>query len=215
MMCHMCQNKKASLGKKLFAWMLSKSDNVQDKMYGKRKYELFKNLSGKVLEIGPGTGINFGYYPKHIEWVGLEPSTAMQPYLQQKAEESKIASTILTESAEYIPLPDASIDSVICTLVLCSVNVPETSVAEIKRVLKPGGTFIFIEHVGAAKGSASRKVQELIRPLWKKLADGCDPARDTGTTLDHAGFSHVTYENFGQPGPFGWKIPHIAGEAVK
>lgn len=214
-MCQMCQNKKATLGQKIFAWITSKSDDAQDKMYGKRKYELFKNLSGKVLEIGPGTGVNLMYYPKHIEWIGVEPSTAMQQYLKQKAEESNLSATILTEGAEHIPLPDKSVDYVVCTLVLCSVSSQEVALQEIKRVLKPGGKFIFIEHVAAAKGTTSRKVQETIRPLWKKLADGCDPARETGSTLDRAGFGHVTYEQFGQPGPFGWKIPHIAGEAVK
>lgn len=214
-MCQICQTKKASFGQKFFAWASSKSDETQHNRYGRRKYDLFKNLSGKVLEIGPGTGVNFEYYPNHIEWIGLEPSTAMQSYLKRKAKERMITTTILSEGAEHIPFPDESVDYVICTLVLCSVRSQETAVAEIKRVLKSGGKFIFIEHVGATKGSTVRKVQEFLRPLWKILADGCDPARDTGRTLDHAGFADVSYELFDQAGAFGIKIPHIAGEAIK
>src|SRR5690606_24951751 len=103
----------------------------------------------------------------------------------------------------------------VCTLVLCSVGAQQTALEEIKRVLKPGGKFIFIEHVGAEKGTKTRKFQEFIRPLWRFLADGCDPSRDTGEVLDQAAFSFLSCQSFTIKAPFGYQVPHIVGEAVK
>jgi ubiquinone/menaquinone biosynthesis C-methylase UbiE len=214
-MCQNCQKTKASIGQKFSAWTSSKSDKMQDKIFGSRKQELFKDLSGKVLEIGPGTGVNFDYFPRDIEWIGLEPSLAMQKYLKQKAQEKQIAAEFLSDGAEKIPLEDNSVDHVVCTLVLCSVSSQQAAINEIKRVLKPGGSFIFIEHVGSEKGTKSRKVQELARPLWNFLADGCDPARDTADSLKAAEFSDLSFQTFDQQGPFGIKVPHIYGFGIK
>lgn len=197
-MCQICQKQQVSLGQKFFAWTSSKSDNIQDKAYGRIKHQLFSNLSGTVLEIGPGTGINFDYFPKNISWIGAEPNAAMQKYLIKKASERGIQAEVMSSGAEALPVPNESVDHVVCTLVLCSVSSQESAIKEIQRVLKPGGSFLFIEHVGSAKGTISRKMQEWARPLWNILADGCDPTRDTADALKEAHFSDLHLEQFDQ-----------------
>ncbi|MEQ8924258.1 MAG: methyltransferase domain-containing protein [Fulvivirga sp.] len=211
-MCKICNN-QATRSQKLFAWIYSKSDNSLHKLYSEHKKRLFKDLQGNVLEIGPGTGINFDYFPANIEYFGLEPNEAMQKYLIEKAREKGVNANISTGVAENLPYEDNSMDVVISTLVLCSVTSQLVVAQEIRRVLKPGGRFIFIEHVGAPKGSTTRKLQEYLKPLSKFIADGCDHARDTAEVIENSGFSKIDIENFETPGPLGYKIPHINGVA--
>jgi len=182
-------------------------------MVAERKRALFAGLHGDILEIGPGAGPNLVYYPKDCRWIGVEPNPFMYPYLRQAAARAGLQIEIQPLVAEKLPVEDQSMDAVVSTLVLCSVHNPTLGLREILRVLKPGGRFIFLEHVAAPEGTRLRKVQRFIRPLWKRLADGCYPDRETGPAIEHAGFSEVKYENFRLPlGPVGTQI---AGIAVK
>ena len=119
------------LRKRIFAWMLEKSGPNIDKELSEYKKSLFADLSGTVLEIGAGTGDNFAYYPAGIKWIGIEPNSYMRGYLAKKAQKKSIDAV------------DSSIDTVISTHVLCSVNDPKRAIDEIIRVLKPGGNFCF------------------------------------------------------------------------
>jgi len=110
-------------------------------------------------------------------------------------------------------MPDASVDAVVSTLVLCSVDGHRDALAEILRVLRPGGRFVFIEHVGAPEGTWLRRLQRWIRPLWKPVADGCRPDRDTGDRILEAGFERVEMDRFRLPLPV--VSPHVAGTAWK
>lgn len=180
-----------------------------------RKQRLFADLQGTVLEIGPGAGANLPYYPPDIHWIGVEPNPFMHDYLRDKARERGFEIDLRQGTAEQLEVEDASIDAVVSTLVLCSVpNLPQT-LQEIYRVLKPGGRFLFVEHVAAAQDTWLRKVQRGIRPLWKVLGDGCHPDRETWKALEQASFSAVDYEHFQGPVPIAIVKPHILGIAIK
>jgi ubiquinone/menaquinone biosynthesis C-methylase UbiE len=119
-----------------------------------------------------------------------------------------------TGSAERIEAPDASVDAVVATLVLCSVDDLGRTLREVQRVLKPGGTFAFVEHVAAPRGTRLRRAQALIRPVWRIVADGCTPDRETWVALEGAGFETLAYDCFRMPSPVGLLSPGIAGKAT-
>ena len=110
-----------------------------------------------------------------------------------------------------------SVDVVISTLVLCSVPDPTAVLADIHRVLKPGGRFLFLEHVAAGRGTGLRRLQSVMRPFWQFCADGCSPARETGTLIEAAGFRTVEIEGFFAPREAVPRFvsPHVQGVGVK
>ncbi|NEQ99637.1 MAG: class I SAM-dependent methyltransferase [Cyanothece sp. SIO2G6] len=215
----------SQLQRRLFAWCMvgvSRVDPQQiqcancathDTMAAFKK-ALLGQLQGRVLEIGPGTGANFIYYPADIQWIGVEPNPFMHSYLQDEAAARGFCGIQLYgDSAAHLPLENESIDAVISTHVLCSVTQLDPVFKEIVRVLKPGGRFIFFEHVGAPEDTWTRTLQNGITPVWKVLFDGCYPNRDTGKALVTAGFTSVDYDQFQLKLPV--VGPHIAGVAVK
>ncbi|NEU83444.1 class I SAM-dependent methyltransferase [Nostoc sp. UIC10630] len=203
----------ANFGKRFFAWMMAQSSSTYDNIVGDRKRSLFANLQGKVLEIGPGTGPNLPYYPKDIHWIGIEPNPHMHSYLQKQAKKLGLNIDLRIGNAEWLDAEDNSIDTVVSTLVLCSVPNIDYTLQAILRVLKPGGRFLFIEHVAAPKGTVLRQVQSAIRPIWKVIGDGCHPDRETLIALENAGFASVNYERFDAQLPI--VSPHIIGVATK
>jgi ubiquinone/menaquinone biosynthesis C-methylase UbiE len=184
-----------------------------NRMVADRKHTLFHQLSGTVLEIGAGTGANLAFLPQGIRYLAIEPSLAMQGYLEAEAATVGIDLEIRTGIAEALPIADNSVDAVISTLVLCSVHDMQAAVAEILRVLKPGGQFRFIEHVAAPPATWTRRWQDWLNPAWQLLADGCHPNRETWRAVESAGFSQVALEHFQLP--LGLSSPHIAGVATK
>ena len=204
---------KAGFGKRIHAWLLARCTVRYERMVAERKRGLFAGLRGNILEIGPGAGPNLVHYPRNCRWIGVEPNPFMHPYLRKAAERAGLPIEIRTLVAEKLPAEDETMDAVVSTLVLCSVSDPEVVLREILRVLRPGGRFLFLEHVAAAQGTRLRKVQRIIRPVWRSLADGCHPDRDTGLVIERAGFGQVHYENFRLP--LGPVSTQIAGFAVK
>ncbi len=195
------------------AWLLHKGSDRYNERVDERKRNLFSGLSGDVLEIGPGTGANLEYYPDKISLTGLEPNPHMQDYLKEKARRTGRTIEIITGMAEDIPAAADSFDAVVSTLVLCSVDSLHDSLAEIKRVLKPGGQFIFLEHVAAPQKSWLRTAQRFIKPLWKRMADGCHPDRETWKSIEKTGFQHVEIKHFKLSFPIVGS--HIMGRAIK
>jgi SAM-dependent methyltransferase len=158
------------------------------------KRSAFAGISGDtVLEIGAGTGANLHYLPAGAKLIALEPSLAMHKRLRERCHEAGVEVQVLATGAQAIPLPDSSVDEVICSLTLCTVPDPEQVVAEVRRVLRPGGRFRFAEHVGAERGPR-RAVQHAIRPLWSWLFEGCRPDNHTPDVVEAAGFSAVTLQ---------------------
>jgi ubiquinone/menaquinone biosynthesis C-methylase UbiE len=179
---------------------------------GQRKRNLFRGLRGNMLEIGAGTGVNFEFIPAGVRWMGIDPNPQSLRYVRAAAHQSGHQFDFREGSAESLPFPDASFDSVASTLTLCSVRDPALALDEIRRVLRPGGQFLFMEHVAAAAGSRLLRRQRLFRPLFRCLA-GCVPDRDTGSLLRAAGFSSLEMEQFELPLPI--VAPHICGRAVR
>jgi SAM-dependent methyltransferase len=200
------------LYQKLFAHGLALGDDAQHRLYGDRKRRLFSGLEGTVVEIGPGTGVNLPYLPDDIEWIGLEPNPHMHPFLREQLAGRPIDGALRTAPAQDTGLPAASADVVISTLVLCSVPALDATLAELRRILRPGGRLLFIEHVAAPRDTWLYTLQRGIRPVWTRLADGCHPDRDTGAALEGAGFSSVTVDAFETGLPV--VSPHIVGTAV-
>lgn len=199
--------------KKVFAWLMAQGQAEYEQAVSDRKQALFSDIHGDVLEIGPGAGPNLRYYPKDIHWIGVEPNPYMHPYLQQEAEKLGLNIDIRIHSAESLEFEDNSIDAVVSTLVLCSVPNLANTLQEIRRVLKPSGQFFFLEHVAAPNGTWLRKVQSAIRPIWKVIADGCHPDRETWVALENAGFRNVNYQHFRASLPI--VSPQIIGVATK
>lgn len=174
---------------------------------------LLGDLAGTVLEIGPGTGVNLAYLPDGVYWIGLEPNPYFHPHLRRALSLRGLSGDVLLGQAEAIPLPEGSVEAVVATLVLCSVEDPRRALAEILRVLKPGGRFVFLEHVAAPRGSGLRWAQDLFCPLWAFLGDGCHPNRETLALIREAGFARVEAASFALPLPL--VAPHVAGVAWK
>jgi ubiquinone/menaquinone biosynthesis C-methylase UbiE len=138
----------------------------------------------------------------------------MHSYLRQAAAGHGFQNIELSEGqAENLPAAAGSIDTVVSTHVLCSVTDVDAALKDIQRVLKPGGTFVFIEHVAAPDGTCTRTVQDGITPLWQTVFDRCHPNRETGRRLEEAGFESVTYQPFRLSVPI--VSPHIAGVAIR
>lgn len=182
-------------------------------MVTEHKRSLLGDLHGDVLEIGPGGGANLPYYSAGIRWAGIEPNLYMHRYLREKARSLDLPVALRTGIAEQMGFEDGSFDAVVSTLVLCSVNRLPRVLQEILRVLRPGGRFVFIEHVAAPDGTRTRRVQGWIRPVWKMIGDGCHPDRETWVAIEEAGFDRVDLRHFRVPFPI--VGPHICGFAVK
>ena len=202
-----------SLYQRFFAHTLAWGDDAQHRLYGDHKRRLFADLEGTVVEIGPGTGVNLPYLPPGLRWIGVEPNPHMHDYIRERLQGRDLDATLRTDSAQDTRLPDESVDVVISTLVLCSVPDVAATLAELRRILRPGGRLLFIEHVAAEQHTPLCWFQHGIRPLWKMVADGCHPDRDTGALLQRSGFSTVELNHFriGVP-PVS---PHIVGTATK
>ncbi|MEV8376260.1 class I SAM-dependent methyltransferase [Kribbella sp. NPDC056861] len=173
------------------------------------KRTLISTLSGKVLEIGAGKGANLALLPADVAWTGLEPHARTRRALTRAAAAGR-EHQVVAGRAEAIPLPSASFDAVLSTAVLCSVDDLTEALAEIRRVLKPGGRLVFLEHVAAPPGSALLRMQRLIAPINRIVDRGCDPSRDIAPAI-HAAFSDVALDRYTAPGLL--KIPFIGGTA--
>lgn len=150
--------------------------------------EFVARVRGRVLEIGAGEGENFGALHPDVSWLGLEPDEARRSELTTRAREWGHHTAPLDATAEQIPLPDHSVDAVLGTYVLCSVTDPAVALAEVRRVLVPGGRVVFIDHVVAPPRTPKRLVQRVATPFTARFHHGCHWDRDTAKALADAGF---------------------------
>lgn len=200
--------------RRFFAWLLSRLQNHYGEAIDDRKRQLLGELAGTVVEVGVGAGANFSFYGPEVALIAVEPNLHMYPYLRREAEKHHLGFELRAGTAESMDVESDSADSVVSTLVLCSVDDAAAALNEILRVLKPGGRFVFVEHVAAPSGSRLRGWQRRLKGLWRRIGDGCEPDRETWKAIEAAGFVEVECEHFDSPG-MPLVRPHIAGTAKR
>jgi SAM-dependent methyltransferase len=181
---------------------------------GRRKRRVFARLPPEVVELGPGVGANLRHLPAGTMLIGIEPNRAMHARLRTAARRRGIRLDLRERMAEQTGLPDASADAVISSLVLCSVQDPDAVLAEIRRILRPGGAFRFAEHVVAPRRGLTRLAQRVLRRPWAWTFEGCSCERDLEGAIRAAGFATVEVERFRIRTPFIPFNTHIAGIAT-
>jgi SAM-dependent methyltransferase len=177
---------------------------------------LLRDLSGRVVEIGAGNGLNFAHYPATVtDVVAIEPEPALRAIAQQAAARAPVPVSVRQGTADAVPLEDGEMDAAVASLVLCSVPDQARALAELHRVLRPGGELRFYEHV-IARCQPKRAILQLAdhSGLWPAIGGGCHPARDTGAAIEAAGFTIERCERFGfRASALEPSVPHILGIA--
>lgn len=166
----------------------------RNQFYRIRK-QLIDKAAGRVLEIGSGTGINFPFYERQQQVIAVEPEPRMAEQSLARAEKALVPIELIISGAEELPFPDNHFDSVVGTLVLCTIPVPTKALAEIRRVCKPHGTVLFFEHVKLRRPVLGG-MQELLTPVWKRICDGCHLNRDALTLVKNAGFQVTRVQGY-------------------
>lgn len=152
------------------------------------------DLSGTIVELGPGTGANLRYYAPDVHLIAVEPNPVMRDKLAVNARRFGVDIDIRSVRGERIDVDDASADAVVATLVLCGVDDPHQVISEAHRVLKPGASFFFMEHVAAPEGSKTRRVQAAVKTAHRWMFNGCEVDRNTASLLQNSAFSSVEIE---------------------
>jgi ubiquinone/menaquinone biosynthesis C-methylase UbiE len=179
--------------------------------------ELLGQVEGRVLEIGAGTGATIELYPAQVTRLVLsEPDAHMRKRLERRVEQRAQGHIeVIAGSAERIEAADESFDFAVSTLVCCSVGDLHASLLEIRRVLRPGGSLVFLEHVAAAPGTSRRRWQNWLTPIWRRLMGNCHLNRETERAIVDSGFEirQIERESMRKAPPFA--RPTIRGIAVK
>jgi ubiquinone/menaquinone biosynthesis C-methylase UbiE len=188
--------------------------SMERNFMGDVRRELLADASGRVIEIGSGTGVNLQHYPRTIgELVCTEPEEPMARRLRSKAAETELPVRIVEAGAEELPFEDDTFDTAVATLVLCTVRDPAAALTELARVLKPGGRLIFIEHVRATDPGLA-KWQDRLHPLWVRFGHGCHCNRPTLDTIEASPLEVETYQRGKIPKSPPVVRPLVTGVAV-
>lgn len=169
----------------------------------KQRQKIVPLARGRVLEVGIGSGLNIPFYdPQKVNHLwGLDPSREMWAIAGKNAKDHHLDAEFIESGAESIPLADHSADTVVMTYTLCTVPDVQSSLQEIRRVLKPGGKLLFCEH-GEAPDSRVQTWQKIINPAWNRLGGGCNLNRPIARLLNAAGFISRDMQTMYIPG---WK----------
>lgn len=161
---------------------------------------LLGGLTGEVIEVGAGNGLNFPHYPAEVTRVlAVEPDPYLRAHAEQAAGQAKIPIEVVDGIADDLPAADESFDVAVASLVLCSVPDQHRALTEIRRVLRPGGRLRFLEHV-RGQSAAHRRVQTLLdKTIWPFCVGGCHTGRDTAAAIRAAGFTIDDIDHFRFP----------------
>ena len=169
------------------------------------RQQLLQDVSGEILEIGFGTGLNLPHYPQEVKKITtIDPNPGMQKLARSRIANSEIAVDYQMLNGESLPMDDASFDSVVCTWTLCSIPAADKAIAEVYRLLKPGGKFFFIEH-GLSQDLTIQFWQNCLTPVQKIIADGCHLNRNIKSIVEQK-FGCMAVEQFYAP-----KLPKVIG----
>jgi SAM-dependent methyltransferase len=208
------------LNERAFAWYYPRLMGVSERAGGAAlRARAVGGATGRTLEVGAGNGYNLPHYTAEVtELVVTEPSPHMVELLRDRLATDPPpvgAWELIRTGAEELPFPDASFDTVTAGYVHCTIPRPELAVAEITRVLKPGGRYLFIEHVRARAGSLLGRMQDLIEPVHVYVAAGCHPNRRTEQLLRSSGLTVERLEHTTLPMSVPSVRPVILGSARK
>jgi ubiquinone/menaquinone biosynthesis C-methylase UbiE len=195
---------------RFYAWLAPIEDRTG---VAERRRDLVAELRGRVLELGAGTGLSFRHYPPEVErLVAVEPEPTMRANAAKAAREVALDVELVEGTADALPAPDSSVDAVVVSQVLCSVPDQASALAELRRVLRPGGELRFYEHVLSPNEPGRRVQRALDATVWPPVMGGCHLARDTATAITAAGFQVAQLRRF-RIGPTP-AAPHILGAAT-
>jgi ubiquinone/menaquinone biosynthesis C-methylase UbiE len=200
----------------VFARVYAKVAQISERRGGgEHRERLLAGLSGRVIEVGAGSGANFAHYPASVgEVIAVEPERYLRERARQAAARAPVSVSVVEGAADRLPGEARSFDAAVAALVLCTVPDQSSALAELFRVLRPGGELRFYEHVVAHPKWESRFQRLADATFWPLLAGDCHLARDTTAAIEDAGFQIETCERFPfSPAPFLPPDPHILGTA--
>lgn len=212
--------------KRCFPYFLLRFTATYNRQMAGTKRALFRSLPERaspsgtlsLLELGCGTGANFTFYPPGCRVTCVDPNPNFEKFLIKSIAENQhvqFERFVVAAGENMRPVADGSMDAVVCTLVLCSVENQERILQEVRRVLRPGGAFYFLEHVAAEHSTWSYFWQQVLQPVWYLLFDGCHLTRESWKAVERAGFSKVQLQRLQAPLSVALVRPHICGYAVK
>ena len=161
-----------------------------------QKARVYQGLPPTVVELGSGVGANLRYLEPGTRLIAVEPNAPMHGHLRTAAAKRGIQLEVRQVPGEDIDLPDGSVDAVISSLVLCTVSDPQRVVAEVLRILRPGGRYCFVEHVAAPNGTLTRRAQSVVRRPWGWVFEGCSCERDLAAVIGAAGFASTQLDHY-------------------
>ena len=178
---------------------------MSDSATARYRQQLLAEVEGKILEIGFGTGLNLPYYPEKTDKIiTVDPNPGMKKLAEKRIKQSSITVNYLVLNGEHLPMEDSSFDFVVSTWTLCSITRVDRAIAEIYRVLKPGGKFLFIEH-GLSNETNIQVWQNRLTPIQKIIADGCHLNRNIEHLVEGK-FTNIKIDKFYAP-----KFPKVSG----
>jgi ubiquinone/menaquinone biosynthesis C-methylase UbiE len=199
----------------IFARFYARLSRLMEREVGEHRDELLAGLSGRVVEIGAGNGMNFSHYPTAVdEVVALEPEAYLRERAERATDGAPVRVSVGDATANPLPLADASVDAAVACLVLCTVPDQAGALAELRRVLKPDGELRFMEHVRSDRPRKARLQERLDRSgIWPRVGGGCHCARDTVAAIEAAGFAVERVRRLDIGPAWGHTNPHVLGIA--
>lgn len=232
-MCLILRHQRKEAQRRFFAWIYAKyyaDHNAAILAPFKRK--LFADMAQivsvdptlrargaiRIVEIGVGTGTNLAYYPQGSRVISVEPNRYFENIFRENRcafPNVEIERFVLGCAEDMSSIASDSVDCVVSTLVLCSVEDMASVIREVKRILVRGGSFYYVEHIGYKEGSWARRLQQLAQPLWSLVSDGCQLTRDVPQYVEFLGFREM-YEKIQYPREMPFLVrPTLVGKAVK
>lgn len=183
---------------------------MSNKLMTEERKKVLSSVSGEILEIGFGTGLNLPHYPDYVRKITvIDPNAGMKTLAERQIRASRIEVESHTLAGEHLPMRDHAFDTVVCTWTLCSIADVEQALREVRRVLRPGGRFLFVEH-GLSDKRAVQKWQNRLNPIQRALGDGCNLNRPMDRLIESQGLTLASIDRFDLP-----KTPKFVGHLYR